>query len=161
MSDNVKNTPQKTKKKSNKIVILLALVLALAVVSFFAYSYLTKSFVFADESEEQPVVLQVCALEEFVVNLKNPSGSKSSASKHYLKTKIALGFENDKDTEMLTEKQMQIRDVIIQTLRSKTTDEIMVVEKTDDIKKELMENVNELFEPDLVLDIYIIDFLIQ
>ena len=98
---------------------------------------------------------QVYTLDDFVVNLKDPS------SKRYLKTKIALGFEDKKDLELLMAKQMQIRDVIIQTLRAKTTDEIMAVEKTDYLKKELMDNVNGLFEPDIVLDVYMVDFLIQ
>jgi len=155
LSDNVKNPPIKPKKKSKKIAILLALVLALAVSAFFAYSYLTKSFVFKDKAEGEPVVVQVYAMDEFVLNLKD------SNSRRYLKTKIVLGYEDKKDAEILAENNCQIRDAIIQTLRAKTADEIMAVEKTGDLKMELIDQVNDLFEPDLVLDIYIIDFLIQ
>lgn len=152
MADSVKN---ETGKKSIKKIILFALVLAIAVVAFFAYSYLTKSFIFKGESEDEKTITQVYALDEFVVNLKDP------VSKRYLKTKIALGIENEKDIELLEENQMHIRDVIIQTLRSKTTDEIMAVEKTEDLRNELMGDVNKLFNDNIVLDVYMVDFLIQ
>jgi len=152
LADSVKN---ETGKKSIKKIILFALVLAIAVVAFFAYSYLTKSFIFKGESEDEKTITQVYALDEFVVNLKDP------VSKRYLKTKIALGIENEKDIELLEENQMHIRDVIIQTLRSKTTDEIMAVEKTEDLRNELMGDVNKLFNDNIVLDVYMVDFLIQ
>ena len=155
MSDNIKSLSHKPKRKSNKIAIISALVLVLAAASFFTYSYITKSFFFDDKAEDEPVIDQVYALDEFVLNLKD------SNSRRYLKTKIALGYENKKDVEILAENNFQIRDVIIQTLRMKNAEEIMAAEKTEDLKRELMDDINGLFEPDLVLDIYIIDFLVQ
>ncbi len=155
LADKANDQMVEPKKKSIGKIVAAALVLALAVVAFFAYSYMTKSFVFKGEANEEPVATQVYTLDEFVLNLKDPGSNR------YLKTRIALGYESKKDAETLAEKQLQIRDVIIQTLRSKTTDNIMAVEKTDDLKKELIEDVNEIFDHDLVLDIYIVDFLIQ
>ena len=155
MADNVNNQIDGPKKKPIKKIVLAALVLALAVVAFFAYSYITKTFVFKDDSGKEPVATQVYSLDEFVINLKDNNNNR------YLKTKIALGYEKKKDVEILIEKQLQIRDAIIQTLRSKTADEIMEVEKTDELKQELMKDLNKVFGSELVLDIYIVDFLIQ
>ena len=155
LADNANNQIKGQQKKSNKKIVLAATALALAVVAFFAYSYITKTLMFKDDSGKEPVAAHVYTLDEFVINLKDSNNDR------YLKTQIAIGYEKKKDAETLAEKQLQIRDAIIQTLRSKTPDEIMEVEKTDELKRELMDDVNKIFDSDLVLDIYIVDFLIQ
>lgn len=156
MSDNANYSNVETpKKKKSFLIVVFAIVLALAAASFFTYAYFTKSFLFKEDSEASQLSEAVYPLDEFVLNLKDPS------SRRYLKTQIAIGYGNEKDEELIKEKQFQIRDIIIQTLRSKTAEEIMAVEKTDELKLELMRNINELYEPDLVLEVFIVDFLIQ
>lgn len=155
MSDNTAPGAQAPGKKGKTLIVIAAVVLALAAASFFAYAFLTKSFWFKADAQEAPKAEEVCTLEEFVLNLKDASGRR------YLKTQIALGVETAKEAALVEENRFRIRDVIIQTLRSKTAEDIMAVEKTDELKGELKESLNALFDTDLILEVYIVDFLIQ
>lgn len=143
------------KKKVKTLIIIAVLVLALAAASFFAYAYFTKTFIFNEDSKVAPVAEVVYPLGEFVINLND------SKNRSYLKTQIAVGYANKKDEIFIKDKKFQIRDIIIQTLRSKTAEDIRAVEKTDELKVEIMNKLNELFEPELILEVYIVDILIQ
>ena len=72
-----------------------------------------------------------------------------------------LSYENDKDLELFDENMVQIRDVIIYTIRMKTSEEMMDVTHTDQLKHDIKESVNTLIGEPIVLEVYFIDFLIQ
>lgn len=139
----------KTRKTSLLAVVILIMVL---IVAFFAFSFYTKTFIFAEESK--PITTEFTyPMEEITINLKD--------GEHYLKTKIALGYGLEKDQEVIKSKEIQLRDGIIRILRSKSMEEIMPVEKTDALKKEMKRQLNQCFDKEIITDVYITEFLIQ
>ena len=109
-------------------------------------------FVFAEE-ERAAYTKYTYPLEEVIVNLKD--------GKHYLKASLALGYGLSDDVSLIKEKEVQIRDTILNILRSKDADEITPIEHTMRLKNEIKGKLNELFSQDIIMDVYITDFLIQ
>ena len=153
-NENVENMDKKPKKKKSKLMLIIPLVIILLVGAFFAYAFLTKSFMFST-GEAKPIEEKIFSLDEFVLNLNDESGRR------YVKTKIVLSYENDKDLELFDENMVQIRDIIIYTIRMKTSEEMMDVTHTDQLKHDIKESVNTLIGEPIVLEVYFIDFLIQ
>lgn len=153
-NENIENEDKKPKKKKSKLIWIIPLIVILLAGAFFTYSYLTNSFMFST-GEAKPIEEKIFSLDEFVLNLNDESGRR------YVKTKIVLSYENDKDLELFDENMSQIRDVIIYTIRMKTSDEMMDVTHTDQLKHDIKESVNTLIGQPIVLEVYFIDFLIQ
>lgn len=152
-----------SKKKKNPVMIILIflLVIVLLVAGFVGYAYFTKSFFFAPKDaeaaiEEVELDETMFALDGFVVNLKT-----ENSSKRYLKITIALGCINKKDIKRLEEKQYQIRDIVITTLRSKNIDLLSSEDGEDQVKEELATNINSLFQPDIEMNVYYTEYIIQ
>lgn len=159
MSQRMNNTQnekidEKPKKKKSKLMWIIPLIVILLAGAFFAYAFLTSSFMFST-GEAKPVEEKIFSLDEFVLNLNDESGRR------YVKTKIVLSYENDKDLNLFDENMAQIRDVIIYTIRMKTSEEMMDVTHTDQLKHDIKDSVNTLIGEPIVLEVYFIDFLIQ
>jgi len=88
-----------------------------------------------------------------VINLKDSS--------HYLKTELALGYGMEKDIKSIQGKEIQLRDNIITILRSKSREDILPVENTENLKEEIMNQLNDHFQEEVITDIYITEFLVQ
>lgn len=159
-SGNVVAEQPKKKKNGLLLIIIIVLILLLLFGSFMGYAFFTKSFFFAPkeasaEVEEVEIKETMFPLEGFVVNLD------AGGPKRYLKVTMAIGCLNKKDIKKLQEKQYQIRDIVIATLRSKDIDTLEAVEKADEVKEELVENINTLFVPDIEMNLYFTEFIIQ
>ena len=81
--------------------------------------------------------------------------------RNYLKIKIALMYTDEKQEKNLSSNVNKIRDVIINQLRSKTPEEILDIEKTSELKKEIVDEINSAIKNDIVKDIYFTDLVIQ
>lgn len=137
------------KKFSLLFIIILAVALMIA---FLAFSFYTKTFVFAEES--RPTTTEFThPMKEITVNLKDGD--------HYLKTEIALGYGVEKDLTMIQDNELELRDTIIDILRNKSMKDIMPVEKTDTLKDEIKKQLNQCLEQEIITDVYITEFLIQ
>lgn len=156
-TENTVTEEPKKKKKGLLIVIIVILILLLSAAAFTGYAFFTKTFFFAPEGEEKAVEIEetMHPLESFVVNLDD------GGSRRYLKITIAIGCINKKDVKKLTEKQYQIRDIIISTLRDQDISVLSSVEQGDTIKSKLLTNINTLFDPDLKINIYFTEYIIQ
>ncbi len=157
LADNVIQEQPK-KKKGPLIIIIVLLVVILFGGGFFGYSFLTKSFFFAEGDStvvKQRKEVGTVPFPAFVINLN------AGTAKRYLKVDMMIGCTDEKDVTAITEKSYQIRDVVIYTLRKKTVVDVATVENTNLIKKELKDNINTLFDPDLDIEIYFIDYLVQ
>lgn len=152
---------EESKKKSPlKGIIIILLIVVLLGAGFMGYAFFTKSFFFAPKDAETATKAELeetmFSLEGFIVNLKT-----QNLSKRYLKVTLALGCVNKKDIKKLEEKQYQIRDIVITTLRSKDIEILSSVEEEEKVKKELAKNINTLFEPDLQMNVYYTEYIIQ
>lgn len=154
---NPNNIQPPEKKKKNKLIIIIPLIIIFLVVAFVGYAFFTKSFFFKSEEDEsvKKIEEQIFQMDEFVINLNDEN------SRRYLKTSIVITYENKKELKELNDNIPQMRDVIIETLRAKSAEDVMNVENTDMLKNEIKEKVNELYEDEIVLEVYFINFLIQ
>lgn len=157
--------PEASKKKSPlKLILIILLIIVLLGGAFVGYAFFTKSFFFAPKdaetaataSTEETLAETMFSMDGFIVNLKT-----KNASKRYLKVTLALGCAQKKDIKKLEEKQYQIRDIVITTLRSKDIEILATVEEEDKVKTELAENINTLFDPDIEMNVYYTEYIIQ
>lgn len=147
----------KNKSKSKlKIIIIIIIVLVLVVGSIVGYMVVTgkqkadiiKMFVSHDEN--------TILLDEFVVNLRSDNGLKN-----YLKIQMALMFTDGKKLELINSNVNKIRDIIINELREKTSQDILATESINTIKKDILDKVNIALKEEIIKDIYFVNFIIQ
>ena len=141
----------KTKNK-NTAVLFVAVPLITLAIAFLAFSYFSKTFVFAQEPRTYQTN-HTYSMDEIIVNLKDEG--------RYLKVKIALGYDLAGDEEAIQMKEAQERDAILSVLRGKSAEEIMPIENTDSLKKEIQDKLNAFFPEKIITDVYVTDFLIQ
>lgn len=151
---------EQPKKKNNllKIIIIIILVIVLLLGGFTAIAFFTKSFFFAPR-EGTAVTTEIketmYPLDTFIVNLDE------KGSKRYLKISIVIGCVDKKDVKLITEKEMQIRDTIISTLREQGLDRLAPAGNEDQVKQSLKQAINTLYEPDIDINIYFTEYIIQ
>lgn len=157
---------KKEKAKGNKLTKIIIIVLAVVVIgmgAFIAYNFFFKKNAASNNTEKTTVTAtakqirladeKTLGLDEFVVNLADAG--------RYLKVKIFLGYEtNKKLEEEFTTKTPQIRDIVLEVLRSKTSKNFDN-KGIDNLKKELIDKINEILINGQLTNIYINDLLIQ
>lgn len=152
--------PKKKKKKGLLIFIIIILILVLLGGAFTGYAFFTKSFFFApaeDQGEEAEMIEEtIYPLDSFVINLDANGGSRK-----YLKVTIAIGCVDKKDIKRIPEKEVQIKDTVISTLREQELETLSSVENEGVIKEEIKRSINALFYPDLAINIYFTEYIIQ
>ena len=143
---------EQPKKKNNllKIIIIIILVIVLLLGGFTAIAFFTKSFFFAPRETKITAEIKetMYPLETFIVNLDE------KGSKKYLKISIVIGCVNKKDVKLISEKEMQIRDTIISTLREQGLDRLAPAGNEEQIKQSLNKAINTLYDPDLDIKLY-------
>ena len=144
------NEKQKKSKKWIIAVVLAVILLSSSATIFFNWDKLKSMEIF--KKEEIQLSYEV---GQIVVNLSDTGVTR------YLKTKIVLGYYDDKNNEKIEEKQHEIKDIVVRSLRSKTVSEISSVENTDKLKNELITKLNQIFDETIITDVYITDFMIQ
>lgn len=150
---------EKTPKKSKLKLVLLIVIPILLIVSIgFGYMAFTDTKISDIQEMFQKEEEQSLLLEEFLVNIKSPAGKN-----RYLKIKLALMYTNPDHGEVLNANVNKIRDIIIADLREKQTEEVLDTEKTDEMKKQIMEDINKSLnlEEEAVKDVYITDLIVQ
>lgn len=136
------------------IIILLILVLAsIVVVGYFLLNGKENKDILKSSASGDEHTL---ALEEFVVNLKS-----ENSMRRYLKIKMSLMYKDKKHEEVLSTNVSKIRDQIINQLRSKTPEDILDIDKTSELKKEIVDDINSAISGNIVQDIYFTDLVIQ
>lgn len=103
-----------------------------------------------------PIEYETAELGERVVNLAD------SGSVRYLRVRIVLEFKkNEKLAAELKEKNAQVMDSVLHTLRSKSVDDIRPLEKEEKVKAEILNAINSKLKSGKIEKIYFTDFLIQ
>ena len=157
--------PKKEKKKQslNKIIIFVLLFLVVLGGSFATYTlFFNKKTVSSTVSTKTTSSTSISgttsaitySLDECLVNLTDQGG------KSYLKVIVFLGYENKKLTSELETKKPIIRDVVINTLRSKSTGDFSS-NKAEKIKTEIMNKINPLLTKGQLDNVYFDDILVQ
>lgn len=158
---------EKEKKPDNKghilkiiIIVLLAVILVGGGV-FGGYMIFTKrkpQTTAADTAKKAVLNQKTFALDEFLVNLKSDNSTR------YLKTKIYIGYPDNKETKdfekELTEKKPILRDAINTVLRTKKAEDFTEA-GVEQLKEEIKNRINPLLGKGQIVNMYFSDILVQ
>lgn len=165
MAEEKKEGEAEAPKKSKKLVIIVALIVVLilgGVGAFFALGSSDKGKgedpFLEDEYEEDdgghgalpPAVLP---LETFIVNLQ-VKGS-------FLRTTIQLEFAEPELPHTIENDIPKIKDIIIRTLSSKSSSELLMSDGKDKLRSEIRDKVNEVLGSEDITQVYFTEFIIQ
>ena len=103
----------------------------------------------------EPELGQTFDMDPFVVNLNEPGG------KRYLKTKVGLEFVGEAVRLELAARTPQLRDVILLYLTSKSLEDIQSVDAKIELKKALIQRINQSLKKGKVRNIFFTQFVIQ
>ncbi len=94
-------------------------------------------------------------MDQFVVNLYSESGGR------YLKTSLNLELSGEELTAELDSKKPLVRDIIIKALSAKTYEEISTIKGKENLKDEIVMNINEVITDGKINNMFFTDFVIQ
>jgi len=100
----------------------------------------------------------VLPLEPFVVNLADPDTAR------YLRIRISLMVEDKSKSKELLENQaiqLKVRDVILQSLTAKTSQELINTDGKNKLRQEIQEKVGVYFQEAKLVDVVFTEFVIQ
>ncbi len=157
-----KNNSKGSILNNNKAVIFIGIFSFLVTTIFFGTFIIitlkqtnSQPKVVIKQSEEMGPVLSLG--NDILVNIRSEEGME-----HFLKTNIVLELDNgEKTAEEVTKRIPQIRDLIINVLASKTKEKIIEKEGKDQVRSEIINNINQLMTIGKIRNIYFQDFIIQ
>jgi len=156
------------KSKPLMIVIIALLVLVLGAISaasFFLIRSLGKNNAPVVSAEAPVTKLTIDQIEK--VPLKTPISTNLSAGhdgvEHYVKINLAIGVNNTDKNESpkmlssLESNEMVVRDIVLGVLRSQTYEDLTVPEGQDLLKDSIKTQLQEEFNSNLIVQVYISD----
>jgi flagellar protein FliL len=158
MSEQTANKNTRSVKNILLIVIILLLIIAIVGGGAFAgYYFATKnnpvsaSTVKAENIEEATI-----DIEELIVNLSDEN------TRRFLKVKLVLAYDskNKKFAKELESKKPVVKDGILSVIRSKKAADL-TTKGAEDLKAEILNRVNPVFNTGKLTNIYYSDFLVQ
>lgn len=155
----MKTEDKKEKQGTKRLLIIFAILGAIvigAVVSFGVTS--GKAAEIIEGLSKKEVVETTVPLEEFLINL----APEKSGRGNYLKIELSV-YSTEKDAEEEINKNIpQIRDAVINVLRTKSADSVF--QKEEDslvLKKELISQINKTLDEPLISDVFITNIVMQ
>jgi len=109
----------------------------------------------AKAKEEESGQGEIFMVEGLLVNPTGTSGMR------YLSASLALEVAEHEVIERLEEKKLQIRDLLITILSSRTVDELTTVSERERMRKEIAGRLNQLLAPDKIRAVYFVDYVLQ
>jgi flagellar FliL protein len=118
---------------------------------------------FAKEEDEKKIAEKleksaVLPLEPFVVNLADTDNAR------YLRIRISLMVDDKAKSQALVENQalqLKVRDVILQSLTAKTSQELINADGKNKLRQEIQEKVAAYFHETKLVDVVFTEFVIQ
>lgn len=166
----VEGEPTIVEKKSLNLMILIPIVAILAIAGSIVGTIVTNKFI------SPPVVVSaeaqggsvgsgkitedqvIAPMEEFLVNLAQVEKEKPQ----YIRITLSLLTGGEKDSAELTQNVAVIRDSIVNTLRQKSSADILSgAEGIANLKSELRDSINQSYGKSIVVEVFITDFVIQ
>lgn len=99
--------------------------------------------------------IQTLTIESFPINLAD------QGHRRYLRTQITMEYVDKRLASELELKGHRIKDTIINVLRSKTVNDLNTTEKSEALRQELMDEINELLNEGKIIGLYFEEFIIQ
>lgn len=141
--------------KNNKVLmIMLIMLLTITLVGAGAFIYLWKFT--GDQEETEPTIDEVLEasvdVEEMTTNL---------ASDNFIRISFKIQTDSTKAKEELEKRDFQVKNIIIQELSEKTTEEMKGKEGQISLENDLKEKINSLMQEGKIVQVYITDSLLQ
>lgn len=168
MAELEKEENTEAKKSSNLvlIIIIVALVLVLlivgAVVAILSGGDNEQTQNSAPSAKEKPrksmdsmQVGPMFPLDSFTVNLLSDSGRR------YLKVQLNLELDDEEVASELESKTAVVRDTVIRLLSSKTLEEISTAKGKDNLKEQIVNQLNLRLRDGNVKNVYFTEFVVQ
>ena len=153
------------KHKLLMIIIIVLLVLLLGAVAFISFYFINNFTNQTDKVYEAGGKLRVDQIEK--VNLSSPIStnifSHTNNTEHYVKINLSIGVNNTdkkespKILESLTKNEMVTRDIVLSILRSQTLEELKLFEGQEQLKDSIKTRLQEEYNTNLIVQVYIID----
>ena len=157
-------------KKSLNVMLLIPLVAILAIAGSIVGTIITNKFIAppvavasaqgtdaqgsAKITEDQVIT----PMDEFLVNLAQGDKEKPQ----YIRITLSLLTGGEKDSAEITKSVAVIRDSIVNTLRQKSSTDILSgAEGVANLKSQLRDSINEAYGKSIIVEVFITDFVIQ
>jgi len=109
----------------------------------------------AVRSNDYTKVGPMYSLDKFIVNLASDGGSR------YLRTSINLELSSEEFQAEVEKKKPMIRDIIIKVLSAKSYEEISTIRGKENLKDELVTELNKIFTDGSIQNIFFTEFVVQ
>lgn len=93
--------------------------------------------------------------DDVLVNLAD-----SGIKQRFLKINFTLVLDSEKTQQELVKRKSQVRDIVIQTCRVKTSEELREKEGNNIIRNELLTAINEILPAGKVIDLFFTEFIV-
>ena len=98
---------------------------------------------------------EIFMVEELLVNPTGTSGTR------YLSASIGLEVANHDIVQRLEVKKLQIRDLLINILSSRTVEQLTNAPERENMRQEITDRLNQIITPDEVIAVYFVDYVLQ
>jgi flagellar FliL protein len=148
-------------RKINQIVITVTVCLLIffaAVFSatlIFIYKIMPEKEKYTKYTAGNEVKFLMPLGDDVLVNLAD-SGMKQ----RFLKINFTLVLDSEKTQQELVKRKSQVRDIVIQTCRVKTSEELREKEGNNIIRNELLTAINEILPAGKVIDLFFTEFIV-
>ena len=155
-------------KKSLNVMLLIPLVAILAIAGSIVGTIITNKFIAPPVANGQGIEAQgsakitedqvITPMDEFLVNLAKGDKEKPE----YIRITLSLLTGGEKDSAEITQNVAVIRDSIVNTLRQKSSTDILSgAEGVANLKTQLRDSINEAYGKSIIVEVFITDFVIQ
>lgn len=155
-NDKKKTADEAAPKTKMPMIAIIAVVMLVAMVG----TFIVGKQVSAKSKPEAKKPIEhgpILTLDEFLVNLADPSGD------HFLKVTVSLELSKakGKTPETLKEQIPIVRDAVLMSLSTKSRDDISSLAGREKLKGEIKKNVNAALGEDDIQDVYFTNFVTQ
>lgn len=156
-SKDTKGAEAPVAKKKPPIIMLVGIVALIVIVGGLAVGKTVLAKSKGHPKHAKPVPGPIMPLDEFLVNLADPTGD------HFLKVTVNLELKKDsgKTPDSLKDQVPPIRDAVLGALCSKTRDQVTPQSGRDALKIEIRKDVNAALGENDVQNVYFSDFVTQ
>ncbi len=160
-------------KKSVNLIVLLPIVAILAIAGSIVGTIITNKFITPPVANGQGIEAQgieaqgsakitedqvITPMDEFLVNLAQGDKEKPE----YIRITLSLLTGGEKDSAEITQNVAVIRDSIVNTLRQKSSTDILSgAEGVANLKTQLRDSINEAYGKSIIVEVFVTDFVIQ
>ena len=98
---------------------------------------------------------EIFMVEELLVNPTGTSGTR------YLSASFGLEVPDHAVAVRLEEQKLQVRDLLISILSSRTVEQLTTASERERMRLEIMDRLNRMIAPDRVSAVYFVDYVLQ